>query len=128
MSMRLPDTQREARYGSQMVRPSPAVASLVSLLFGLSLGGCSESSTDAEAAEADASDAWVEIGTGLRPMSYEPVEDGSRLDMVYGLQGGYHIWAAFEGGGFSPRGVNFRFTLYDGDRRGGFHRRRLRRW
>lgn len=48
--------------------------------------------------------ASVTVGTGVK--SYEPIVDGARLPLVFGPQGGWHIWT-----GFVTRNTRNRVTI-----------------
>jgi hypothetical protein len=74
--------------------------------------------TDADAPVGDGSggsgdpsvvDAQVTIGTGFR--AYTPVDAGDTLDFVYGIQGGFHLWGAFQSTGLVAGDAEIDFTL-----------------
>jgi len=51
---------------------------------------------------------WIELGTGT--MRFEPVAEGSDVELVAGLQGGWHLDVSVRFGGFGPDGVSL---VYD---------------
>lgn len=63
---------------------------------------------------ADAAAPFLEVGTGAR--TFQPLEAGQRIPIVQGIQGGYHVWGALRGGGFSDQNVQLLFRLHDGQR------------
>ncbi len=74
---------------------------------------------DASADTADTADAavepWIEIGTGAR--AWQPLTDGQEVPIIRGLQGGFHVWGAFRGGGFAGANPTVNFDLHLGERR-----------
>jgi len=46
---------------------------------------------------------WIELGKGVA--AYEPLMDGGQLELVAGLQGGWHLDVTTRLGGFGPEGV-----------------------
>lgn len=67
---------------------------------------------DAEAPDpSDAGEAggWIELGTGAR--SFEALDPGQQVPIIRGIQGGYHVWGAFRGGGFDDGEVRTLFWL-----------------
>lgn len=46
---------------------------------------------------------WVELGTGLS--EFQPLTDGDSIELVAGLQGGWHVDVAARLGGVDPVGV-----------------------
>ena len=59
-------------------------------------------------------DPWIQMGTGFR--RFESLESGQRVPIIAGIQGGFHVWGAFQGGGFVGENVNVLFKLYLGGR------------
>lgn len=45
----------------------------------------------------------VEVGTGMS--DYQPIADGAEVDLVRGVQGGWHLWTAFRVRGAALRDV-----------------------
>ena len=41
------------------------------------------------------------------------MNEGQRVDLVHGPQGGYHVWGAFRGYGFDPQNFALTFRLLD---------------
>lgn len=56
-----------------------------------------------------AAEGWVDLGTGAR--RYEPLDCGDAVPIIAGIQGGYHVWGGFRGGGFEDDEVRIRFEL-----------------
>lgn len=50
-----------------------------------------------------AGEPWIELGTGVS--AYAPLVDGDDLELVAGLQGGWHLDVTVRFGGFGPDGV-----------------------
>jgi len=48
---------------------------------------------------AQSGEVTLELGTGER--AFETLDEGETLELVYGPQGGYHVWVSVRGGGFS---------------------------
>lgn len=81
--------------------------------------------TDATATDASITDAttaptsdgdvgpWVVIGTGDR--RFEAITPGQVVPIIQGIQGGYHVWGAFRGGGFDSTDLRIDFELRQGD-------------
>lgn len=68
-------------------------------------------------AESDANgtpgDAAIRLGTGFP--DYVPLEPGQDVDIIEGIQGGFHIWGGFLVRGIDPVGVTISFDLeYNG--------------
>ena len=57
---------------------------------------------------------WLKMGTGFR--RFETLEAQQRVPIIAGIQGGFHVWGAFQAGGFLGENVNVLFNLYLGDR------------
>ena len=55
---------------------------------------------------------WISVGTGSR--FYVPLIPGDEVDIIYGIQGGYHVWGGFEVSGILPDDVLFDFYLESG--------------
>ena len=55
-------------------------------------GGCSDPSAPA----ADAGPPFIELGTGER--AFEPLSNGDPVEIVFGPQGGYHVWGTVRAG------------------------------
>lgn len=64
-------------------------------------------------------DPWVELGSSSSPTRFAPVEDGARVPITYGLQGGYHIWGSLQGDHFEADSVRMQFELHLGDQKVG---------
>lgn len=64
---------------------------------------------DADPIGPDAAAGWVELGTGTR--DFEALEPGQEVPIIQGIQGGYHVWGGFRGGGFDDADVRLRFWL-----------------
>lgn len=78
--------------------------------------GRSDAAVDDGPDEPDGPDAavgWVELGTGTR--RFEALEPGQEVPIIQGIQGGYHVWGGFRGGGFDDSDVRLRFWLDLGD-------------
>lgn len=52
---------------------------------------------------------WIELGTGAR--RFAPLEAGQEVPVIQGIQGGFHVWGGFRGGGFADDDVRLRFFL-----------------
>ncbi len=59
----------------------------------------------------DGATMFVEVGTG--ETSFAPLADGDALELVYGPQGGYHVWGACGIYGIDPEGRVLHYTLRD---------------
>jgi hypothetical protein len=46
---------------------------------------------------------WIELGTGV--VAFEPLDDGDDIELVAGIQGGWHLDATLRFDGFGPSGV-----------------------
>lgn len=62
-----------------------------------------------EPTDAAVASGWIELGTGAR--SFEPLEAGQEVPIIAGIQGGFHVWGGFRGGGFDDSDVELRFWL-----------------
>ncbi|MCB9676412.1 MAG: hypothetical protein H6737_14915 [Alphaproteobacteria bacterium] len=58
-------------------------------------------------------DPWIELGTGLS--AFEPLEDAGTIELVQGVQGGWHVDTALRFGGFGPDGVRLQYRATDVD-------------
>ncbi len=89
---------------------SPAVVAAAAAL----VVACGEDGTGARSGDfADASarpTATLTVGTGFT--DYEPVSDGETLEFVYGIQGGFHLWGAFEAEGLVDGDASIDFELF----------------
>lgn len=63
--------------------------------------------------EPDVADAWFSLGLGEE--SFAPVVEGQDAFMAQGIQGGFHVWGAFQGAGFEPEGYSLEVTLRSAD-------------
>lgn len=74
-------------------------------------------------------DPWLELGSSDDPLRHAAVDDGARVWITYGLQGGYHIWGSLAADHIDPEGVRMEFALFEGERRigGADYRDDLRR-
>ena len=82
---------------------SPAAAGLVAAL----VLGCGASHEDQAPAAAAAPS--CELGTGAS--SFIAVHDGDRVPIIFGPQGGYHIWGSVRAKGLSSKQVVLRYRL-----------------
>lgn len=48
----------------------------------------------------DTSGPWLIVGTGT--LDYEPLTPCQEVPLVFGIQGGHHIWGGLQTGGFTP--------------------------
>lgn len=62
---------------------------------------------------ADADGPWFALGIGED--EFAPVVDFQDAAMAQGIQGGFHVWGSFQGGGFDPVEVEFEATLQTDD-------------
>ena len=58
-------------------------------------------------------DPWVEIGTGY--LDWQPLSDGQPVELIAGIQGGWHLDAAVRFGGFGPGGVTLVYDAVDSE-------------
>ena len=65
--------------------------------------------------DAATGDGWVELGAGIA--SFTPLADGDAVELVAGLQGGWHVDTAIRFGGFGPDGVHLVYEAVDTDAR-----------
>ena len=56
-------------------------------------------------------DPWIELGTGRA--AFEPLSDGSSVELVAGIQGGWHLDASLRFGGFGPDGIELVYEALD---------------
>ncbi|MFT4705110.1 MAG: hypothetical protein ACI81R_002818 [Bradymonadia bacterium] len=80
-----------------------------SLLPLIWLSACSDSAGDGQPVGT------VEIGTGLRPMSFEALPSDPSLAIEPGLQGGYHVQIALRTEDISPEGVAMDLSIESDD-------------
>ncbi len=88
-----------------LLRGAAAVASLVAALVG---GGC-EAGDDREGAPV-APPPVLEIGTGT--YRFEAVPEGGAVPLVYGAQGGWHLWLAVRVRGLDDDAGSFEVTHF----------------
>lgn len=55
----------------------------------------------------------IDVGTGQ--FQFEPVEEGEKLPIVAGPQGGYHVWLAVRVHNMDPRQLRLDSQLYDAE-------------
>ena len=68
---------------------------------------------DADADLPDAAGPWFELGIGEdESIAVIPFQDAA---MAQGIQGGFHVWGGFRGGGFDPIQASFEATLTTDD-------------
>lgn len=90
------------------------------------LAGCAGSS-DVSGTDSEVSDVPVEPGAriGTGELEFEPLEEGDRIDIIHGPQGGYHFLASVRVKGIeagnphelsSPSNPTVRFQVYWDDR------------
>ena len=48
-------------------------------------------------------EAWIELGGGMQ--AFEPLSDGDTIELVAGIQGGWHVDVSLRFGGFGPDGI-----------------------
>ncbi len=56
-------------------------------------------------------DPWIELGTGV--VAFESLADDDPIELVAGIQGGWHLDAAIRFGGFGPDGVVLVYEAVD---------------
>lgn len=66
-------------------------------VLAVTVGGCGDGTQGGGEAP------WIEVGTG--EWTFEPLEDGQDVPLVFGSQGGYHVWASYRAGGIDPQDV-----------------------
>lgn len=54
-------------------------------------------------------EAYLELGTGFR--RFEPIMNGQEVPIIEGIQGGYHVWGALRGRGFTATDISLLFEL-----------------
>lgn len=64
---------------------------------------------DPDRPDAGEEGGWIELGTGTR--TFEPLDPGQEVPIIQGIQGGFHVWGGFRGGGFDDGDVRLRFWL-----------------
>ena len=79
-------------------------SSFVLLMLGLSVG-CATPNLDVAP--------WCELGTG--EVEFDPLNHGDTVEIVRGVQGGYHIWASVRVTGSDWRELAMTFELLDVD-------------
>jgi hypothetical protein len=55
------------------------------------------------AGEAAPGEGTVELGTG--EWEFVPLTDEQPVELIFGVQGGYHVWTSFRAEGLDPEGV-----------------------
>lgn len=60
----------------------------------------------------DGATLWVELGTGTD--RFVPIADGADLELVHGVQGGWHVDLTARIHGTDPEGTVLRFQILDG--------------
>ncbi len=60
-------------------------------------------------ADVPVSGPWIRIGTGSR--NYAELEPGQEIPIIAGIQGGFHVWGSFIGGGFPGTEARIDFWL-----------------
>lgn len=80
------------------------------LLLAVLLTGCP--TPPAPRIGPDGATTFLEIGTG--ETGFTALADGDALELVYGPQGGYHVWGACGIYGIDPEGRVLHYTLRDG--------------
>ena len=58
-------------------------------------------------------DAWIELGTGRT--GFEPLSEGDPVELVAGIQGGWHVDVSVHFGGFGPAGIQLLYSAVDAD-------------
>lgn len=58
-------------------------------------------------------DPWIELGTGV--VDFEPLTDGDDIELVAGLQGGWHLDVSLRFDGFGPDGVVLSYEALSAD-------------
>jgi hypothetical protein len=51
---------------------------------------------------------WLEVGTG--EWQFEPLEDGQDVPLVFGSQGGYHVWVSYRARELDPVDVRIEIS------------------
>jgi hypothetical protein len=72
-------------------------------LAGLAVGlaaGCGTGGDGCPGGDDGGGPPWIEVGTG--EWRFEPLEDGQDVPLVFGSQGGYHVWVSYRTGGLDP--------------------------
>lgn len=81
-----------------------AVHTVLVLLLGAATLGCAGES---------AGEGTVELGTG--EWEFVPLADEDTVPLVFGVQGGYHVWTSFRAEGLDPEGVMLEIETQPGD-------------
>jgi hypothetical protein len=63
------------------------------------------------ASEGVFGDPWIELGSGRA--AFQPLVDGDSLELVAGIQGGWHLDASLRFGGFGPDGIELVYQALD---------------
>ncbi|NVB39879.1 hypothetical protein G6O69_18695 [Pseudenhygromyxa sp. WMMC2535] len=85
------------------------------VLLTLALAGC-DADASAELEEEDTSElptSEAEIELGLGPVDWRALEEGDPVELVAGLQGGWHVDLAVRGEGLEPGGLWLRYEARD---------------
>jgi hypothetical protein len=84
----------EARVVLRSFRPALLVAALSLLGCGIGPRGGEPNDGGSEQPPTDAGNTVpdLEVGTGIS--AFEPLTDGQSVSIIFGPQGGYHVWAA----------------------------------
>ena len=56
-------------------------------------------------------EAWIELGAGLQ--SFEALSDGDSIELVAGIQGGWHVDVSLRFSGVGPEGILLRYEAFD---------------
>jgi hypothetical protein len=78
---------------------------LTAIVLSMAVAGCSGAEETAPAAP------WVDVGHGLE--TYAPLDDGDRIEMVLGSQGGWHVDLASHFGGTGPEDHFAIYRIWD---------------
>ncbi len=62
-------------------------------------------------AEGVAGEGWIELGTGM--LAFEALNEGDSIELVAGIQGGWHVEVALRFAGFGPQGVHLSYEGFD---------------
>lgn len=79
----------------------------------LDAGNADAGAADVGGTDAEAPAQRVEVGTGLT--DFEPIPDGSEVELVMGAQGGWHIDIATRLYGMDPMDLNLRIQGFDAE-------------
>jgi len=101
---------RLSRVYVSSVSPALGAGWLLSVLFLVPLAGCDSGGSGGGNAGGGGAPGEPEVALGTGVEQYEPIEGEPTIELIKGIQGGFHVWASFLVYGFEGTVLRMELT------------------